>query len=229
MRGILLLNVSLSLSGAFHSYNRCIYAPTLIINFRETVSELKAEIKGLNRLNQGLRGGGGGKPTLTVDGDISNRSGKKPTDQFRLSDRKVPPAPPIAEQENYEEVIFWTKKEWREHDDKLRNRNGRAPTYGFLCDEYGDNLTEACIEEFKDTAKLLWNQLYYWRIDPSTWSKRNPDAEEFFSNTMRTKFPEFRYCEGNWKLQEFATLRFPDWNRYQREGKKPLSRLYFYV
>jgi hypothetical protein len=35
-----------------------------------------------------------------------------------------------------------------------------------------------------------------------------------FSNSMRNKFAEFRWCEGDWKAEAFGTIRFPDWCRY---------------
>jgi hypothetical protein len=34
---------------------------------------------------------------------------------------------------------------------------------------------------------------------------------EYFSNCMRVAFPEFRWCENDWKVHAFATERYPDW------------------
>jgi len=57
-----------------------------------------------------------------------------------------------------------------------------------------------------------------------TWGVRTMYAGEFFSNTMRTKFEEFRWCEGDWKVHVFATVRFPDWSEDVVPNPPSLSR-----
>jgi hypothetical protein len=34
---------------------------------------------------------------------------------------------------------------------------------------------------------------------------------------MKTDFPEFGYCEGDWKVERFAIIKYPDWCRDARE------------
>ena len=53
-------------------------------------------------------------------------------------------------------------------------------------------------------------------------------ASEFFSNHMRIKFPEFQWCEGDWKVQTFATVRFPDWSQDVRK-KGRLTRIFIII
>ncbi|KIJ90705.1 hypothetical protein K443DRAFT_15004 [Laccaria amethystina LaAM-08-1] len=41
---------------------------------------------------------------------------------------------------------------------------------------------------------------------------------------MRTKFEEFRFCEGDWKVHVFATVRYPDWSEDVREQPSLIKR-----
>ena len=67
-------------------------------------------------------------------------------------------------------------------------------------------------------AKQVWNELYWHRLDPSSWTKKTPAASSFFANEMMAKFPEFRYCEGIWKVERFGIVKYPDWCRDGRES-----------
>ena len=60
-------------------------------------------------------------------------------------------------------------------------------------------------------AKQLWNTLYRHRQDPTTWGKKGDFVADFFSRHMRNSFMEFGLCEGNWKADAFAIVRYPDW------------------
>ncbi|KAF8964884.1 hypothetical protein BDZ97DRAFT_2058235 [Flammula alnicola] len=145
----------------------------------------------------------------------------KPRAMARLSPEhpviKIPPAPPVEEEEDYPDVRFWNKDEWNQYKERERNRNRKVSPLAFLCNESGKLASEDRIDEMTESAKLAWNELYYWRLDPATWMKKIGQAFEYFSNTMKTKYPEFRYCQGDWKLHAFATIRYPDWNRYYRK------------
>ncbi|KAF8165792.1 hypothetical protein B0H34DRAFT_856063 [Crassisporium funariophilum] len=37
---------------------------------------------------------------------------------------------------------------------------------------------------------------------------------------MRTQFPEFRYCEDNWKIHEFGKVQYPDFKKDLRKNGK---------
>lgn len=131
----------------------------------------------------------------------------------------VPPAPPIANEDDHDSVRFWKKSEWRNFEESERKRNRNTVKFSFICDEFGESVASSRIDEIGDAAKLAWNELHHFRLAPTTWAKKIDRANEYFSNTMRTKFPELRLCQGDWKLQEFATERYPAWCRYSRDGK----------
>ena len=74
------------------------------------------------------------------------------------------------------------------------------------------------LEEISKSATMAWNDLYYWWLDPETWANKIDLAMKYFSYTMAQKYPEFRWCHGDWKVQEFATNCYPGWNRYHRQS-----------
>jgi hypothetical protein len=41
---------------------------------------------------------------------------------------------------------------------------------------------------------------------------------------MKAKFPEFCLCDGNWKAERFAIIKYPDWCRDTR-GSGRLTRM----
>jgi hypothetical protein len=69
-------------------------------------------------------------------------------------------------------------------------------------------------------AHELWAELYRERQDPGSWKVKTRTAADFFSNSMRIKFNEFQYCEDDWKIEAFATIKYPDFARYLRASGK---------
>jgi len=179
-----------------------IYAPQLIFSFRERVAELKEELKEAKKVYK----------SQERDEQPGDREwGRVPPEQHTI---RIPVALQAEEEENYPDVGFWNKKDWNDFESRASTRNKRVDRFGFLCDESGTHVSSEQLEDMTETAKVAWNELYHWRLDPTTWTKQNDQAMKYFSATMCMKFPEFRWCQGDWKLQEFAKHRYPDWNRY---------------
>ena len=107
--------------------------------------------------------------------------------------------------------------EWNEFETRAKNRNEQVDKLYFLCDESGRAISKARRDKMTEVAKVAFNELYYWRIDPFTWTKHTEKAFLYISATLRARFPEFSWCEGDWKTQEFAKIQYPNWSRYYRE------------
>jgi hypothetical protein len=137
----------------------------------------------------------------------------------------IPPSPPECDQLDFGDVGFWTRAEWLRHQKSCEERGRDFKKLGFLTDVDGQPLNDDQIDKMTKHARLLWNSLYKQREDPETWGVRSMFASEYFSNNMRIKFPEFRWCEGDWKVQTFATVRFPDWSQDVRK-KGRLTRTF---
>ena len=119
----------------------------------------------------------------------------------------VPSSPAECERDDFEDVKFWTVGEWNE----FKAKNPDCGKLEFLTDDSGSKINKDRIKEMSTEARVLFNELYRYRHDPATWSTRTAMASAFFSNTMRQKFSEFRWCEGDWKVHAFATARYPNW------------------
>jgi len=135
----------------------------------------------------------------------------------------IPEEPEAYDHDDYPDVSFWHETDWNAHSDKQRDAGNTVNKLSFLIDEDGNPVPEKRSKEMTEHAKQAWTQLYYHRLDPLSWKKKTEDARCYFSATMRAKFSEFRYCDGNWKLERFATVKYPDWTRNTRE-KGGLSR-----
>lgn len=142
----------------------------------------------------------------------------------------TPPAPGALQQSQYGTVKYWTKASWQEYVDRAKDKNsGREPTWTeCITDEKGVQMSKQRHRELWEDAKIAWNSLYYRRLDPTTWSKKHTAAANYFYNTILQKYPEFRLCDGNWKLQMWATKRYSDWTKNVRGGGG-LSRMYQYI
>lgn len=142
----------------------------------------------------------------------------------------IPTALGALQQSQYGAVKYWTKASWQEYVDRAKDKNsGREPTWTeFITDEKGVQMSKQRHRELWEDAKIAWNSLYYRRLDPTTWSKKHTTAADYFYNTILQKYPEFRLCDGNWKLQMWATKRYSDWTKNVRGGGG-LSRTFPYI
>jgi hypothetical protein len=117
----------------------------------------------------------------------------------------LPPAMPELDLEDYLGACYWTEYK------KKRTNQGFA-VYGldFMCDENGEKISDERLSAMTKRAKQLWNTLYRYRQDPSSWGKKTDFEADFFSRHMRIGFPEFGLCEGSWKAEVFTIIRYPD-------------------
>ncbi|KAJ3745940.1 hypothetical protein EV360DRAFT_90042 [Lentinula raphanica] len=122
------------------------------------------------------------------------------------------PIPAPLEKDEYPDVTFWEESDWNQH----KSRNHKPSTFGYLMDADGNTTTDARLSEMSAAARGLFIQLYYARKDPDTWSKRSDEVQRYFDSNMKTNFPEFCYCSGNWKLRLFGTIKFAEWSKNNR-------------
>ncbi|KAH9481010.1 hypothetical protein JR316_0005528 [Psilocybe cubensis] len=191
-------------------YEECMRSKYQLEVQLKLVSELKEELKeihchGLSRL---------GDSSGSRHGQDSTENGNPKAQNPSIT---IPYSPPMDKQDDYPHVRFWDKEEWIDYKTRAANRNQSVDKLYFLCNEDGEMVSQARREEMTETAKVAFNELYYWRLDPHTWGKGNQQARDYFSAIMRGKFPEFRWCSNDWKIREFATIRYPDWASHIRK------------
>jgi hypothetical protein len=130
----------------------------------------------------------------------------------------VPDQPRPLDEEDYLDVLYWREDSWVKHTEEQRERGRVPPRLGFLTDDDGNPVTESRIKTFMSTAKQAWNELYRLRLDPSSWTKKTPKAASYLACILKKNFDEFRYCDGDWKVERFAIVKYPDWCRDARDS-----------
>ena len=140
-------------------------------------------------------------------------------------DLGIIPTPATLKQDDYPDVPYWKKQDWDTFVERRKLANKNPPWNAFLTDQHGDVLSKQRYNELWADAKLAFNSLYYRRVDPTSWSKKTDLAATYFYNTITAKYPEFRLCEGNWKIHLWTTERYPDWVKNVRKAGG-LQRMY---
>jgi hypothetical protein len=130
----------------------------------------------------------------------------------------VPNAPEPLDEEDYPAVHYWHDRDWIKHTERQKDRRQGIQRLGFLTNEDGNPVTESRIKAFTSTAKQAWNELYRHRLDPASWTKKTPKAASYLAYIMKTHFDEFHYCDGDWKVERFAVVKYLDWCRDARES-----------
>jgi len=123
----------------------------------------------------------------------------------------LPPALDELDPDDYPNTQYWTQSSWIEYKKKQANQGYGVFGLAFLCNAEGDRVSRDRLNAMTKRAKQLWNTLYRHRQDPTTWGKKGDFVADFFSRHMRNSFMEFGLCEGNWKADAFAIVRYPDW------------------
>lgn len=141
-----------------------------------------------------------------------------------LTDLKIA-MPDDLDQEDHDEVPFWTRLDWFQHESREKDGGIDINKLYFLTDDSGNPPSSSRLREFWRTAKAAWIALYQVRQDPESWGKKTPLAADYFYSTMKNAFPEFRYCENNWKADQYATYKFPDWKANTRNTGKLKSTI----
>ena len=144
----------------------------------------------------------------------------------KRSDLTIPPSLEELDSNDYDDVAYWSHDDWKDFKKKAELRNRSYDKLDFICDEDGKPVDYARLGEITTYARELWVDLYTHRRDPQTWGVRGKEAREYFSNSMRARFSELRYCSGDWKVNEFAKVRYPDWSKDIRNGGKLSSEPY---
>ncbi|KAG6914407.1 hypothetical protein DXG01_000541 [Tephrocybe rancida] len=74
-----------------------------------------------------------------------------------------------------------------------------------------------------ETAKTLWTELHSSKMNPVTWKEKSNKAKEYFYHYMLRDFPKFLLADRHWKLEQFATIRYPDWTASIKDDKPDSS------
>ncbi|KAG6884659.1 hypothetical protein C0992_005942, partial [Termitomyces sp. T32_za158] len=115
--------------------------------------------------------------------------------------------------DDYPDVPFWEESEWIAYMDRQKKSNKPIDKLGFLTDAGGNGVDKYRVGQMTERAKTLWNGFAEKSLQPSTWKKKTYSVRGYFNDHMMADFPEFSLADGYWKLERFATLRYPDWTK----------------
>jgi hypothetical protein len=119
--------------------------------------------------------------------------------------------------EDFPAVKYWYRHEWNDKEDdatevgehtrgKTRSAKGMNVKKRFI--EYQNGQT---IDGHRAHACSIWIALATRNYSPATWSKADLETIRNYRHEMKTKFPELRLCDNDWKADLVATINYPSW------------------
>ncbi|KAF9496979.1 hypothetical protein BDN71DRAFT_1588572 [Pleurotus eryngii] len=115
-------------------------------------------------------------------------------------------------------VKFFTSREWTHYVEQQGNIGLAVKKTDFLEKLGGGPVDEARAAEFSKRATEIFTHLWRYKHDPITWGKKSHLVGIFFAASMRKHFVEFQLCEGDWKAEAYATLKYCDFTRNRRDN-----------
>jgi hypothetical protein len=133
--------------------------------------------------------------------------------------------------EDYPLVKYWYRHEWTTENSqvamigasgKARASQGENVTLRFVEDEKGNVIDGFRATAIRKFSREIWSGLGNIGKAPKSWGKVDAKVAAEYRTEMGRKFPELRFCEGNWKADLIATLNYPSWynNNIEKESMK---------
>jgi hypothetical protein len=145
---------------------------------------------------------------------------------------KVLPLPLIKE--DHPSICFWTRKEFDEFNARndgetdglasKKTRRGRPSNddeekHPYLENEDGTPVDHYRLNMFANKARRLFESMRSANVAPTSWAKMTNEVYEYFRIEMLSEFNEFRFCDGNWKLDLWATRAYGSWMQRTDENE----------
>ena len=67
------------------------------------------------------------------------------------------------------------------------------------------------LRDIQAHAWAIWTSFQTIGHAPLTWGRANVEVAHAFHCEMHMKFPEFAYCENDWKADQLTTDHYPSW------------------
>jgi hypothetical protein len=150
--------------------------------------------------------------TMTISGDVRANQG-------------VFSAPAQLRQEDYPKIKFWFKRQWTEFsNDQPKNATSGLQARGRGRAAQGINVTMQYVEledgtvisgdratEMRKFARAIWVSFSKTGVPPSKWGQADIQTRQQYLSEMGSCFPELRYCDLEWKIDQIATNNYPSW------------------
>ncbi|KAG6824918.1 hypothetical protein H0H92_005417, partial [Tricholoma furcatifolium] len=150
------------------------------------------------------------KPATTYPNRSESRIHLKSLSARQVSRKNIPK---VEDQQDYPDVPYWEHSEWLRWVERQKNRGQKVDRFGFLTDSDGQPLSRERLKEISATSTSCWNEIAEWREQPASWKKKTSKVKDYYYYYMLTEFREFLLADGYWKLEAYATLKYPDWTQ----------------
>jgi hypothetical protein len=136
------------------------------------------------------------------------------------------PADALLKREDYLNVKFWYRRDWLNHvkdggssidigTESVRGKTlmskGINKNAKYIEDADGEPVDGWRLRDIRAHARAIWTSFQSVGRAPPTWGRANLEVACAFRREMRTKFPEFAFCENDWKADQLATDHYPSW------------------
>lgn len=135
-------------------------------------------------------------------------------------DSVCPQFPPLERPDN---VRFWTEEQWREYVKAVGGQplsdGSKLKLVDFVEDADGVLITSDTRSSLNDILELCYNELLNRAHKPGggvikTWAADgNSSAFNLIAANVYPRFPEFRLCHADWKLQAYLVQHYPSWSK----------------
>ncbi|KAF8154160.1 hypothetical protein B0H34DRAFT_861033 [Crassisporium funariophilum] len=123
----------------------------------------------------------------------------------------MPPKPIALRKEDFPNTRFWTLAEWTDYRDSVKRRGLPAPgKLGFLRMANEGSVTPEYMRQMGDSAREIFIDLLAASEAPQKWKKKSTMATDYYFAKMYEKHPELSRCQGHWKAEAFAVVRYTD-------------------
>ena len=141
----------------------------------------------------------------------------------------------LLKREDYPNVKFWYRRDWLNHvkdggsstdvgTESVRGKTlmskGINKNAKYIEDADGEPVDGWRLRDIRAHARAIWASFQTVGRAPSTWGRANIEVAYAFRREMRTKFPEFAFCENEWKADQLATDHYPSWYSNHIKGIK---------
>jgi hypothetical protein len=130
-------------------------------------------------------------------------------------------------QEDYPNVKFWFKRHWTGFlNDQLTDITSPAGTQGrgraraslnvnvamrYVEMEDGNLIDGDRASEIRKFARAIWVSFGKRGQAPAKWGQADVETRKEYCREMNSRFPEFRFCDLDWKSEQVATDNYPAW------------------
>ncbi|KAJ3845648.1 hypothetical protein EV368DRAFT_90344 [Lentinula lateritia] len=132
--------------------------------------------------------------------------------QSVLKSLKIPSSTNFLKCSEYPKVEQWTDAEWKVYSEHHVNCGHTVSALDFLVNAQGVKLTSQEVKPFARTFMAAINQLYHHRLAPSNSSNLTVEARRYITNTLLSTHVEFRFAQDEWKVRQYITHKYPEWN-----------------